>query len=29
MLVQYEEFLRQRGNRLFIDGVPDGPHVQR
>jgi len=28
MLVQYEEFLRQRGNRLRIDGVPDGPHFE-
>ena len=23
--VEFEEFLRARGNRLTIDGVPDGP----
>lgn len=26
MLVEFEEFLRRRGNRLRIDGVPEGPH---
>jgi hypothetical protein len=24
VLVEFEEFLRQRGNRLVIDGVPEG-----
>ena len=25
VLVEFEEFLRRRGNRLRIDGVPEGP----
>ena len=25
VLVEFEEFLRRRGNRLLIDGVPSGP----
>jgi hypothetical protein len=26
VLVEFEEFLRRRGNRLVIDGVPSGPN---
>lgn len=29
VLVEFEEFLRERGNRLVIDGVPDGPPAAR
>ena len=25
VIVEFEEFLRRRGNRLRIDGVPEGP----